>query len=273
MANELTRNLQLTELEILIELDRICKEEGLTYFLEGGTLLGALRHGGFIPWDDDVDVLMPREDYNRLIEVFRAGKLEGYHLQCIETDPGYWNFYAKLRKNGTKFVTKEERYVKSHQGVFIDIFPIEGIKKEESKGIKKSDFLQPILRSVMIRRVHMTVQDSSGKKEMVFKLLKALFAPFSNVTLQKFGNRFVVSRSKAEADAYYRAPITRGDKMMNRIWPFEKVYPVETLKFEGYEFTVFHDYHWYLEQLYGKTYMELPPEEDRVTHEPWKIEL
>ena len=71
MANELTRQLQLTELEILIELDRVCKEENLTYFLEGGTLLGALRHGGFIPWDDDIDVLMPREDYNRLIDVFR----------------------------------------------------------------------------------------------------------------------------------------------------------------------------------------------------------
>ena len=68
MANELTRQLQLRELEILIELDRVCKEENLTYFLEGGTLLGALRHGGFIPWDDDIDVLMPREDYNRLID-------------------------------------------------------------------------------------------------------------------------------------------------------------------------------------------------------------
>ena len=216
---------------------------------------------------------MPREDYNRLIELFREGKLKGYHLQCIETDPGYWNFYAKLRKNGTKFVTKEEQYVKSHQGVFIDIFPIEGIKKDQTNGIKKCDFLQPLLRSIMIRRVNMTVQDSSGKKEIVFKLLKALLVPFSNISLQKFGNRFVTSRPKAEADAYYRAPITRGDKEMNRVWSFEKVYPVKTLNFEGHDFPVFYDYRWYLEQLYGNTYMELPPEEERVTHEPWKIEL
>ena len=60
---------------------------------------------------------------------------------------------------------------------------------------------------------------------------------------------------------------------LNRVWPFEKVYPAETLKFEDHDFPVFHDYRWYLEQLYGNTYMELPPEEDRVTHEPWKIEL
>ena len=95
MANELTRQLQLTELEILIELDRVCKEENLTYFLEGGTLLGALRHGGFIPWDDDIDVLMPREDYNRLIDVFREGKLKGYHLQCIAVS------YTHLRAHET----------------------------------------------------------------------------------------------------------------------------------------------------------------------------
>ena len=273
MANELTRQLQLTELEILIELDRVCKEENLTYFLEGGTLLGALRHGGFIPWDDDIDVLMPREDYNRLIDVFREGKLKGYHLQCIETDPGYWNFFAKLRKNGTTFITKEERYVKSHQGVFIDIFPMEGIEQEHAEGIRKCDFWQPMLRSVLLRRVHMTVQGGSGKKEIVMKLLQGLMAPFSNTALQHFGTRFLKSKPKQAADAYYRAPITRGDKKMNRVWPFEKVYPTETLKFENHDFPVFHDYRWYLEQLYGNTYMELPPEEDRVTHEPWKIEL
>ena len=156
--------LHRVQVEILRDFDAVCEKHQLHYFAVYGTAIGAVRHGGFIPWDDDIDVLMPREDYNRLIDVFREGKLKGYHLQCIETDPGYWNFFAKLRKNGTTFITKEERYVKSHQGVFIDIFPMEGIEREHAEGIRKCDFWQPLLRSVLLRRVHMTVQGGSGKK-------------------------------------------------------------------------------------------------------------
>lgn len=273
MDETVLRKLQLTEFEILKDFDQLCKKHRLQYFLEGGTLLGAVRHGGFIPWDDDVDVLMPREDYLKLIALYKQGKIEGYFLQCIETDGNCWYFFAKLRKENTVFIPKEEKNIKSHRGAFIDIFPIEGVEKKGTFNLKAADYIHPLLRAVMSRRMGTTLRKENKKAEMVWKIMQILLSPFSNVKLQHFGNLFIRGTGKRKCRYYYRAPINMPDKQMNRYWPMDKVYPAKKLNFEGYEFPVFSDYHWYLEQLYGKTYMQLPPEKDRITHEPWKIEI
>ena len=97
------QSLQKVEIEILDEIDRICRMNNINYCLVGGTLLGAVRHGGFIPWDDDVDVAMPRNDYERFMDVCKSELSDDFYLHSIKTDKTYWYPFIKIRKKHRKF--------------------------------------------------------------------------------------------------------------------------------------------------------------------------
>ena len=119
------RRLQLYELEILDEFVRLCDGHGLRYFLVGGSLLGAVRHEGFVPWDDDIDVAMPRRDYERFAALCQT-ELDGrWFYQSHETDPHYFLSYAKLRRNDSFFYEERFRRSQFHKGISIDIFPLD----------------------------------------------------------------------------------------------------------------------------------------------------
>ena len=119
------RKLQLTELEILDEFVRVCDSHGLRYYLIGGTLLGVVRHQGFIPWDDDIDVCMPRADYDRLAEIWGREASSRFFYQSPDTDPHYFLTYAKIRLNGTEVYEERFEKAKFHKGIFMDIFPLD----------------------------------------------------------------------------------------------------------------------------------------------------
>ena len=129
MSNSWTtlRDVQKVQLEILLEFDRICRKHGLKYLLFAGTLLGAVRHKGFIPWDDDIDVCMLRGDYERFLTVCKDELSAELFLQTTDTDREYPLQFAKLRKNNTRFVEKSMSDLKIHHGVFIDIFPLDNV--------------------------------------------------------------------------------------------------------------------------------------------------
>lgn len=123
------------ELDLLNEFQRVCKKHNITYFANGGTLLGAVRHKGFIPWDDDLDVMMLRKDYERFCEITPDEFQHPYFLQTEKTDYGYKNGFARLRNSLTTGITGFEQKVRTNtnHGIFIDIFPINNLPPEDEK--------------------------------------------------------------------------------------------------------------------------------------------
>ena len=124
-SNEDLQLLQLCEELILKEIDKICIKHNICYFVGGGTALGLRRHGGFIPWDDDIDINMPRDDYNRFLKIAISELPDFLFLQNHNTDANFPRLYSKVRLKGTKFVEYQYRNLKMEQGIFIDIFPMD----------------------------------------------------------------------------------------------------------------------------------------------------
>ncbi len=124
---DVLRKIQLVQLEILLEFDRICKENNLPYQLFFGTLLGAIRHKGFIPRDDDVDVCMLRGDYNRFLQLCEDQLNKDYFLQTYKTDKEYIHSFARIRKNNTLALQRIYSKIAMHHGIFIDNFPLDNI--------------------------------------------------------------------------------------------------------------------------------------------------
>ena len=128
MPKEDLRKLQLIELEMLLEVDRICRENKIRYMISSGTLLGAVRHKGFIPWDDDLDTYMLREDFEKFCEEWnKDADKDKFFLQTYKTDPEYRWGYAKIRRKGTEYLRDGQEAIKCMSGVSMDIFILDYI--------------------------------------------------------------------------------------------------------------------------------------------------
>lgn len=126
-------DLQKTELDLLRCFTGICERLRLRYYLVCGSALGAVKYGGFIPWDDDLDVAMPREDYERFLREAPEYLPEGLFLQNFRTDPAFPQIYTKLRNSGTTYIEKTSAHLPIHHGIYIDIFPLDGYPQEKGK--------------------------------------------------------------------------------------------------------------------------------------------
>lgn len=128
IVSENMKKLWKKELELLAELDRVCKKHNIKYFADSGTLLGAVRHKGFIPWDDDIDVAMLRQDYEKLKQLSSSEFKSPYFLQSAYTDKAYFRGHIQLRNSNTAaIIPSEGNKVQFNQGIFLDIFPIDEI--------------------------------------------------------------------------------------------------------------------------------------------------
>lgn len=164
MTKEELRRMQLIQLELLLEVDRICRKYHISYSVEGGTLLGAVRHGGFIPWDDDVDIAMVRSEYRKFCKVCKKElDQEKYFFQNHDTDPEYRWGYAKVLKNGTSFVRYGQEHMKMRRGVYVEIFLMDGIPEGRIEK-KFYNFLRVCCRKVMWSEVGKVSCKSRGMR-------------------------------------------------------------------------------------------------------------
>lgn len=265
MENELKDNLSLREIqaELLIMLENLtgfCEQNNITYYLAGGSLLGAIRHQGFIPWDDDVDILLPRKDYDRLVECLSASvddflKDNGYSFKELRTDKTYSLPYAKMENNR---IMVRELLSEKASGLWIDIFPLDGIAKKK----KLQMFIAKLLKycrweSACLEHRYTSKWKKWGKIVLFWPLILIGTRRWA-LMLDKYARRYSLDTSRMAACVV--------GKYMEKECVDKCVFDTQKeISFEGKLMKIPQGYHEYLTSIYGE-YMKLPKEEKRHKH-------
>lgn len=254
------RETQLCELDILVEFDRFCRDNGLKYTLVAGTLLGAVRHRGFIPWDDDIDVGMPRADYERFYQLITEKiKFLPQNLQLIP-DRGEGAIYPFIKivdkRIGVKNVTGEP--VKN---VWIDVFPLDGYPSDKKKALRFYNKVRKYRRLVLYNYL------SGVKHKGIDKLARKLFSCYARIyghdrALKKLN---ILSQKYSYDKSDYVGMVSWGSYGIGERFPKSWINEIIDIEFEGKQFLSMKNWDGYLKNIYGN-YMELPPEDKRHTH-------
>lgn len=266
LSKEDFRKMQLVELELLREFDRVCRLYNIPYVITDGTMLGSIRHSGFIPWDDDADVCMLREDYER----FKKEAMQDLNpnlcfFQDNTTDPYYRWGYAKLRRVGTQHIRVGQEHLKCKTGIFIDIMPYDDIPNNLIGQIIQN-FYCYCCRKVLWSEVGK--KNSKGFKKKWFELLS--YIPVESVykalkiytsrSCNNSSNRVRLLLFKPPGREYTKKPLN--DRYgMTKKWITER----EEYEFEGLKVFGSRDYDGFLTWKFGD-YMVLPPENKRHGH-------
>lgn len=249
------RRVQMIQLDILKTVDSICRNNNITYYMIGGTLLGAVRHKGFIPWDDDLDIGMMRNDYDRFTELCKTELPNDLFLQNTLND-GLWMFITKIRKNGTIFEDDISIKSKCHSGIYIDIFPLDNLPKDNS--------IWQEISFMAIRFLSAIAAYKNGKRDFKSLTIKTLcrvmkLLPFSflNGAAKYFATRYNYRQT-----GYVTSFMSNYGYKKQRMSRDEVYSDGVCLQFEDSWFIAPTYWKAYLEQLYGD-YMTLPPVEKR----------
>ncbi len=253
------RKLQLNLLEMLIEIDRICRKYHIKYSLDGGTLLGAVRHGGFIPWDDDIDVIMRREEYRKFYKACRKDlDTSRFFLQEYRTDPYYRWGYEKLRRKNTEFIRLGQEHLKIRTGVFVDIFVADNVP--DSPAIRRLHlFACYMIRKLLYAELGMWNADTKAMRTWYWLLYRLVPRDAIFCWRNRIARR--CNQKKTRLVRHMTYPYKRSRYGM----PGECFEEMADISFEGYTFQAFKEYDKYLSALYGD-YKKLPPKEQQVAH-------
>lgn len=247
------KEMQKIELEILKFIVKICRENNLMYFLTDGTLIGAVRHKGFIPWDDDLDISMPRPDYNKFIKIMKRKKGR-YQIKCVENSKKYNYAYAKVVDTKTGLV-EEDKFQGEELGLWVDVFPIDGMGDDREKAEK-------IIKSNKKHVIQILLLESAKEINRKGRILELIG--------RKNINRFM--KYKLQKNNFYKSKYVSivawiSESMLTKREWWEKAVPCE---FEGFEFNIPVGYDEILKLEYGN-YMKLPPEEKRIPEHNCKV--
>lgn len=252
------RKIQMIQLEMLVEVDRICKKCGIHYNIIAGTLLGAVRHGGYIPWDDDADVALLRSEYERFREACRT-ELDKtrFYFQDHRNTKGYRWGYGKLRRKNTLFLREFQEHMPYRQGIFIDVFPLDGVPDAYIPRALKN-FECFCVRKLLRSKVGKVAEKSLWKRKLNEVLDKI---PVQIIFRYYHGMIEQANKKQTKLVRILMFPTPNDTYGYYRFW-YENSADIE---FEGIVFQGIKEYDSYLSFKFGN-YMELPPEGQRKVH-------
>jgi len=268
MEQALLNNIHKIQIEMMKELHCICKENQLRYTVLCGSLLGAVRHKGFIPWDDDMDIGLVREDYDKLLEILKNKPIKDCFLQDFSTDEHYYQPYAKLLKENTVYIEKFRMGCKAKNGIFIDIFPLDYIKKPGLLSSKVKRLFSRLITFAIWEKEECHMERSGVKK--IINLISVIIGVLPKKTLIYMQNSLIVRKKRTE----YVASMFSSNYDTNKLY-FELKDFDNMIEFEFENIVVNGPRNWKdnLMRLY-KNYNQLPPVEKRTSgHDVEIIEL
>ena len=248
-------------LDMLLKIDDVCKKYNLTYFLEAGTLLGAIRHKGMIPWDDDIDIFMPRKDYDQFVKLSNEFPYP-YFLQTPYTDPEYFYCPARIRNSNTTGVVERFAYQKFNHGVWVSVFPLDNWKEEG--GEERFE----IIKSLIIENstyMRMTNPHLSEQDKLRVKNYSGRNPLETYEEIQRRAQQF-----NDTPTTFVTAAVSAVISYKRKLWYAEDFSKTIEWEFEGFKFPIPVGYDRFLKIMYGD-YMKLPPVEERGHHHDGNI--
>lgn len=262
MENSTLKKIQAIELNIATEIFKLCSKHNLKCSLVGGSAIGAIRHKGFIPWDDDMDLAMPRLDYEKFINICKTELSSEYFLQCFETEKNCALIFAKVRKNNTVLPEKYSSHIDMHQGVWVDIFVYDNVSDDPNirkKELRKLRFF----RNLLIIKVGYKLPDNrtsiQDKLSYFFGRILALF--FNKTWLQK--KCYKIMTAHKHENTSYIFPYGGAYSSQKELMPNDFFRELIDVCFENRRFQITAMYDLYLSNLFGD-YMTPPPVEKRI---------
>ncbi len=264
--------IQKVLLEQMEDFHYVCQKYGLQYAMVGGTALGAVRHKGFIPWDEDLDVCMPRRDYDRFQKLFEKEFGDKYWVQSVKTNPKYDLNFMKIRKKGTRYVEIFEPDMQQ-AGIFIDIFCVENTYNNSLLRRLQGMIVNGLLLCVSCVRIYnkkdrlLAYMPESSKKAVQMIKLKAAIGKmlsFRSITRWCLSIEKWAGKCKNDTSKYITVPAGR-KHFFGEIYERDVFFPAKKAEFEGRQFYIVGDAHVYLTKFFGN-YMEIPPVDKRERH-------
>ncbi len=274
--NETLKKLQSIELEALRDFDALCTKYGLTYFMCGGSLIGTVRHQGFIPWDDDIDVALPRRDYENFLRIARKERYaKKYFVLNAETNPGYPLMTTRWCRRGTTFKEESMKNVKGDFGIFLDIYAFDNVPDNDFFMKAQAWHAWALGKLQILFAVDEPVLYYGGAKAMVVKAgSKAVHGLLHVLPISQ---QWVYRQTKRVTTEYYRKK-TKRLNYLHDPKPFistmtkDELLPVKRMPYENLSVCVPNDWDAYLSRRFGD-YMKLPPEDQRHNHPPYELDF
>lgn len=253
--------LQMAQLSILKEIDKVCQKKGLSYYLAYGTAIGAVRHKGFIPWDDDIDIYMTLNDLNKL-EHCQSLFPSNLFIQTRKTDPEYGLMITRIRDSNTTLIENEEYDRDINHGVFVDIYPLYN-SPVDSKELKRL-----YLRS-LIGRLFLYGKPPKNHGKFLRFVGKTLLTIMPNLVKRRVVNS-TFKLLKKQKDTGYLTPLSKDDGKSIPVYPKEYFDSMVWVDFEDMKAPIPSGNHEVLKAVYGD-YMKLPPMKKRVIHHDYRV--
>lgn len=269
------KRLQTCELEILKDFIDICEKNNLVYFGFAGTGIGALRHGGFIPWDDDIDVAMPRKDYDKMIAVFEEKYSEKYTVVNAEKYNDFPVMNTHIIINDSLFVTEEERNLKYPKGIFLDIFPLDNASPDE-KELKKQAYIAWFFSKLLIlKHIPFPHLPFTGFKKKLAHCVTATVWFLLNLFC--ISHNFLYNQAK-KASCKFNSEETNSlgffcsTIVFAQTYSKDDIFPLRSINFEAISMNFPKELEKTLINIFGD-FMQLPPPEKRKNHMPYKLKF